>query len=127
MAEKQTKKTFATVDGLAYYAQTIRKSQAIKVKQKLTRPPMAVPAMDGPAGPALDAIWQKDVHEPGKAHLPQVRLASQLRDCGGNNLVKKHLDKEICKDTKGSRTRSCAKTDPSKRSPRKRWLQLPHS
>ncbi|KAJ7306878.1 hypothetical protein DFH08DRAFT_944693 [Mycena albidolilacea] len=65
--------------------------------------------MDGPAGPvfpnsivpeALDAIWQKDVHEPGKATCPKCGLLRGYGTAGVVNLVKKHLDKEICKDTK---------------------------
>ncbi|KAJ7804171.1 hypothetical protein B0H14DRAFT_2612654 [Mycena olivaceomarginata] len=61
---------------------------------------MAVQAMDGPAGLALDVIWQKDVHEPGKATCPKCGLLRSYRTAGVINLVKKHLDKEICKDTK---------------------------
>ncbi|KAJ7347779.1 hypothetical protein DFH08DRAFT_936589 [Mycena albidolilacea] len=78
------------VDGPAYYAQTIRKSQAIKVKQKL------MTTINGSPGHGwasrIDAIWQKDVHEPGKATCPKWACFVDL--------VKKHLDKEICKDTK---------------------------
>ncbi|KAJ7805664.1 hypothetical protein B0H14DRAFT_3770845 [Mycena olivaceomarginata] len=56
--------------------------------------------MDGPAGPALDVIWQKDVHEPGKATCPKCGLLRGYGTAGVINLVKKHLDKEIRKDTK---------------------------
>jgi hypothetical protein len=74
----------------------------------------------------LDAIWQKDVHVPGKAICPKCGLLRGYRTAGVINLVKKHLDKEICKDTKKKQDKEPRK-DPSKCSSRKRRLQLPYS
>ncbi|KAJ7720113.1 hypothetical protein B0H16DRAFT_1793815 [Mycena metata] len=54
--------------------------------------------MEGPPGPALDALWQKDVHKPGKATCPKCGALRGYGTSGVMNLVGTHLNKEGCRE-----------------------------
>ncbi|KAJ7692514.1 hypothetical protein B0H16DRAFT_1850850 [Mycena metata] len=56
-----------------------------------------VQTIEGPPGPALDALWQKDVHKPGKATCPKCGALRGYGTSGVMNLVGTHLNTAGCK------------------------------
>ncbi|KAF8213051.1 hypothetical protein K438DRAFT_1956489 [Mycena galopus ATCC 62051] len=67
--------------------------------------------MDPPELPDsdLNRKWQKDVHEPGKATCPKCGLLRAYGTAGVANLVARHLDQPICKNTAAKRDKQPCK------------------